>query len=126
MRKVFSCSGTPRLMFQMKQNAVMGALYTGLLSLANCDADLASAADGTQVAEAAPLAAVVQALPEADTGNEVERTSEQGGPHELGSVLRMSGAMAPDGSRSDSEKEDLVGSLAVTSTSLSGTGSMSE
>ena len=42
----------------VKQDAVMGALYTGLLSLANCDADLASAADGTQVAEAAPLAAV--------------------------------------------------------------------
>ena len=105
-----------------KQDAVMGALYTGLLSLADCDADLASAADGTQVAEAAPLAAVVQALPEPDTGNEIERTSEQGGPEELESVLRMSGAMAPDGSGSDSEKEDLVGSV----TSTSGTGSMSE
>ena len=39
----------------MKQDAVMEALHTGLLSLANCDADLTSAADGTQVAEAAPL-----------------------------------------------------------------------
>ena len=108
----------------VKQDAVMGALYTGLLSLANCDTDLASAADGTQVAEAAPLAlaAVVQVLPEPDTSNEVERTSEQGGPEELESVLRMSGAMASDGSGSDSEKEALVGSV----TSTSGTGSMRE
>ena len=80
----------------------MGALYTGLLSFTNCDADLASTADGTQVkalAEAAPLAAVVQALPEPDTSNEVARTSAE----ELESVLRMSGAMARDGSGSDSE-----------------------
>jgi hypothetical protein len=108
-----------------KQDAVMAALYTRLLSLADCDADLASVADGTQVvAEAAQLAAVVQALPEPDTGNEVERTSEQGGPEELESVLRMSGAMASDGSGSDSEseKEDLVGPV----TSNSGTNSMSE
>ena len=102
----------------------MGALYTGLLSLANCDADLASAADGAQVAEAAPLTAEVQALLEPDTGNEVERTSEQGGPEELESVMRMSGAMTLDGSGSDSEKEDLVTVGSVTSTS--GTGSMSE
>ena len=77
-------------------------------SLANCDADLASAAVCTQVAEPAPVAAVVQA--------------EQGGPEELESVLRISGAMAPDGNGSDFEKEDLVGSV----TSTSGTGSMSE
>ena len=61
----------------VKQDAEMEALYTGLLSLANCDADLASAADGTQVAEAAPLAAVVHALalPEPDTvtSNDVQQ-----------------------------------------------------
>ena len=43
---------------------------------------------------------------------------EQRGLEELESVLRTSGAMAPYGSGSDSEKEDLVGSV----TSTSGTG----
>ena len=54
-------------------------------------------------------------MPESDTSNEVERISEQGGPEELESVLRtgMSGAMASDGSGSDSEKEDLVGTGSI-------------
>ena len=94
----------------MKQDAIMGALYTGFLSLAVCDADLAPAADSTQVAETA-VAVLKHCLSKTLADSEVKCKSEQGGPEELKSILRMSRAMAPDGSGSDSEKVDLLGSV---------------